>query len=217
MVQPAGGKDGAAALNGARDRAFDETIVSLVAPGSRVIDLGCGTGDLLAKLKKSKGIRDVGVESSGPAAAACIARGLNVLQGRMEEEVRSFGPASFDVAILNQVLTLVRDPLGLLEEGLRAARRVIVTFPNFTHWRVRIQLLRHGCLPVTPSLPYQWHDTPHVRYVSVDDFRRTCGERGWRITREEFMHQSHGGSYRTVGALPALRASLALFQLGKES
>lgn len=213
MTESAGESAGVSFAEDGRDRAFDSDIVGLISLGSRVIDLGCGDGDLLARLREEKSVRDTGVESSGRAAAACIARGLNVVQGRMEEEVRTWSDSSFDTAVLNQVITLVPDPLGLLGEALRIARKVIITFPNFTHWRVRLQLFKSGCLPVTPSLPYEWHNSPHVRYVSVEDFRRACRERRWRILEERFLHRHPDGTHRRVKSLPGLRASLALFHL----
>jgi methionine biosynthesis protein MetW len=203
-------------LTSSRDRAFDDTIAAIVGRGARVLDLGSGGGELLSRLRTEKGIREQGLETDGEAVAQCISRGLTVAQGDIEEDLPSFRDASFDLAIADQVLPLVRNPVKVIEESLRVARQIVVTFPNFSSWAVRFQVFFRGTLPMTPSLPYQWHETPHIRYFTVADFRSTCRERGWRVLSEFHLASRGEAGYREVRFLRNLRASLSLFHLGTQ-
>lgn len=199
-----------------RDRALDDEIARLVCPGDTLLDLGCGPGDLLLRLKEEKSIQEHGIEIDGPAVAEAIARGLSVVEGDLEEGLSFPGDSSYDLVIINHVLPLVRDPLGLVSSALRVGKKVIVTFPNFAYWRVRLQVFLTGRLPVTQELPYAWYDTPHIRLFTVADFRTQCRERGWRVLEERFVSSNaNGRSYRT-GWAPNLRSSLALFLLARE-
>jgi methionine biosynthesis protein MetW len=203
-------------LTHGRDRALDDEIVSLVRAGERVLDLGCGRGDLLLRLRMEKGINERGIERDGGAVAEAIARGLAVVEGELGEWVEDMPAGSYDLVVLNQVLPLMEDPVAVIEGALRVGRRVAVSYPNFAHWRIRMTLALGGRLPVNPSLPYQWYDTPNIRLVTVADFRRLCGERGWRVVREAFVSQQGPESAAPVRALPNLRASLALAVLEKQ-
>ena len=202
-------------LTRGRDRALDDAIVGLVSPGERVLDLGCGTGDLLLRLRMEKGISERGIERDGGAVAEAIARGLAVVEGELGEWVEDMPAGSYDLVVLNQVLPLMEDPVAVIEGALRVGRRVAVTYPNFAHWRIRLTLGLSGRLPVNPALPYQWYDTPNIRLVTVGDFRRLCRERGWRLVHEAFVAQQGVGRAVPVRALPNLRASLALAVLEK--
>lgn len=200
-------------LTNRRDRALDDAIVGLVRPGSRVLDLGCGRGDLLHLLRRERNIRDHGLEIDGDSVAECIARGLTVVQGDLEEGISSFAASAFDLVVVNQVLPLLPNPLGLIEQCLRVGARVAVTFPNFSHWKIRSQLFFTGKLPVTESLPYRWHETPHIRYLSIADFRETCREMGWEVECERFVRQNGTPAPAEIRIMANLRASLALFLL----
>ena len=162
-----------------------------------------------------KGIRERGIERDGDAVAEAIARGLAVVEGELGEWVGDLPAGSYDLVILNQVLPLMEDPVGVIEGALRVGRRVAVSYPNFAHWRIRLTLGLGGRLPVNPALPYEWYDTPNIRLVTVRDFRRLCARRGWRLVREAFAAQRGVDGSVSVRALPNLRASLALAVLEK--
>lgn len=198
-----------------RDRALDDQIVALVSAGERVLDLGCGRGDLLLRLQAERGIRERGIECDGRAVAEAIARGLAVVEGELGEWVGDLPSGSYDLVVLNQVLPLMEDPIGVIEGALRVGRRVAVSYPNFAHWRIRLTLGLGGRLPVNPALPYQWYDTPNIRLVTVADFRRLCAARGWRVTHEAFVSQHGADLAAPIRYLPNVRASLALAVLEK--
>ncbi len=202
-------------LTRGRDRALDDEIVALVSRGERVLDLGCGRGDLLLRLHMEKGIDERGIERDGGAVAEAIARGLAVVEGELGEWVDDLPAASYDLVVLNQVLPLMEDPVAVIQGALRVGKRVAVSYPNFAHWRIRLTLALGGRLPVNPALPYQWYNTPNIRLVTVSDFRRLCRERGWRVVREAFVSQLGVDRAAPVRALPNLRASLALAVLEK--
>mgnify|MGYP000458344692 CR=1 FL=1 len=160
-----------------------ETIVRLVEPGSRVLDLGCGEGQLLARLIAEKRVRGRGVDIQESMVRACIARGLSVFQGDLDEGLKQFADGCYDYVILNQTLQATRRPVLVLSEMLRVGRRAIVAFPNFGHLPVRLQLLLRGRMPVTAELPYQWYDTPNIHLCTRRDFVSYCRRCGIRIER----------------------------------
>ncbi len=201
-----------------RDRALDQAISRLVPHRASVLDLGCGNGDLLLRLKADRKVEERGVELDPDAVAECLSRGLSVIQADLEESLADLREDSFGVVILNQVLLATARPLYLLTESLRVGRRVLVSFPNFTYWRIRSQILFRGRLPVNPALPYQWYDTPNIRLVTVKDFRGLCREKNWSVFRELFVNLDRHDQPHYVRFWPNMRASLALFALerGKE-
>lgn len=182
-----------------------------IAPSTRLLDLGCGDGALLAHLAADKKVRGYGLEIDADNIAACIARGVNVIQADLDEGLSDFGDAAFDVVVMTQALQALQRPDAAVGEMLRVGRKVIVTFPNFGHWRVRWALVR-GRMPVTSSLPEQWFNTPNIHLCTVADFVALCRQRGWRISRRALLNQS-----RFSGALsrllPNLFAEVALFEL----
>ena len=200
-------------LTRVRDRALDMHIAAWVREGDRVLDLGCGEGDLLDRLKKDKSIREMGVEIEGHAVTEAIARGLSVVHDDLGDTLSCQDDYAFDVVILNQVITTIEDPVDILEQSLRVGHRVVVTFPNFAHWKNPFHIFLFGRLPVNPSLPYQWFDTPNIRLVTVKDFRDLCRDRSFRIEGEEFVAMEMDGRVRTIKVYPNMRASSALFLL----
>ena len=161
---------------GALAREDLRAIAALVRPGSRVLDIGCGEGDLLDLLAREKGVDGRGVEISPGGGSACLARGLAVVQGDADRDLDAYLTGAFDYVILSQTLQAVRRPRHVLGELLRIAERAIVSAPNFGHWRVRLDLLVHGRMPVTRALPEPWWATPNIHLCTLSDFARLCGE-----------------------------------------
>ncbi len=164
---------------------YDLTVIaSWIKPGARVLDLGCGHGDLLAWLKEHKQVQGTGIEQDKEKAAACIGRGLSVLQGDLKDEVQDYPDASFDVVILSQTLQQVYQPDVLLRSLSRIGKQVIVSFPNFSHYRIRLQILLKGEAPKNRQLPFSWYDTPNIRVITLADFRKFAKKVGYTIVKE---------------------------------
>ena len=194
---------------------FDlQVIASWIEPGSRVLDLGCGNGDLLAHLKTRKQVIGTGIEQAEEKVARCIERGLTVLQGDFRAEVGDYPPDRFDVVVLSQTLQQIQDPKELLLDLLRIGRRVIVSFPNFAHWSARLQILCTGRAPVNDQLPYEWYDTPNIRVITINDFNRFLRAIGVRTVRELAINTHHHASRGTVVRwLKNLRATYGIMML----
>ncbi|WP_282568490.1 methionine biosynthesis protein MetW [Bosea vaviloviae] len=149
-------------------------VAEMVAPGSRVLDVGCGDGQLLALLAETRGVDARGIELSREGVAGCVARGLSVIQGDADTDLAAYPDDSFDYVILSQTIQATRDPRLVLEQMLRIGRRAIISFPNFGHWRMRSQVFFLGRMPVTDSLPYSWWDTPNIHFCTIRDFVTLC-------------------------------------------
>ncbi|HUZ12767.1 MAG TPA: methionine biosynthesis protein MetW [Caulobacteraceae bacterium] len=163
------------------DREDFREIARLVRPGSRVLDVGCGEGDLLELLAREKGVDGRGLEISPEGVSACLARGLAVVQGDADSDLDYFPARAFDYAVLSQTLPQVRQPRHVLAELLRIAPRAVVSLPNFAHWRVRLSLLAGGRMPVTRALPSPWWATGNIHLCTLDDFTALCDELALRI------------------------------------
>ncbi len=196
---------------------FDlRVIASWIEPGSRVIGLGCGEGDLLDYLKGHKQVRETGIEIVEEKVVRCIEKGLSVIQGDINEEVHDYPAGAFDYVILSQTLQQVYDPLALIQSMLRIGKKAIVSFPNFGHWHVRMQVLLTGHAPLTPQLPYQWYDTPNIRILSIKDFQTFARKVGFRILKEVAINtDKEDKSGRIVKILPNMRATYGIFLISK--
>ncbi len=161
-----------------------QIIASWVEPGSRVLDLGCGTGVLLKYLMEHKGVTASGIERDEARVAECIGKGLSVLQGDINEEILDYPDSSYDYVILGQTLQQVYEPDQLIRSMMRVGKKGIVSFPNFSHWKIRRQLLLTGHAPVTKQLPYEWYNTPNIRVITLKDFRKFTREVGFTILKE---------------------------------
>jgi len=160
-----------------------DVIASFVPQGARVLDVGCGTGELLERLQAEKGVDGRGVEISQRNVNLCVARGLSVIQGDADRDLVFYPDKAFDVVVMSQTLQATRRPKPVLEDLLRIGSRVIVSIPNFGHWRVRLSLLLRGRMPVTRDLPYSWYDTPNIHFCTLRDFEALCAEVGATVER----------------------------------
>ena len=198
---------------------FDlQIIASWIEPGTKVLDLGCGEGDLLYFLKNHKQVDGTGIERAEAKVAQCIEKGLSVLQGDINEEVLDYPDNTFDFVIVSQTLQQVYEPDKLIKALLRIGKKGIVSFPNFSHWGVRLQLLRTGYAPITRQLPYEWYDTPNIRVITIKDFRKFSKEVGFKILKEVAINtNSHDRYGNIVSFLPNLRATYGIFLIGRSN
>lgn len=188
------------------DRRDLEVIADLVPPGSRVLDLGCGSGELLAHLQQHRGCTGYGIEIADANVLACVQRGVNVIQINLDDGLALFDDASFDVVLQLDTLQHLRNTAHMLRETARVGRIGIVSFPNFAHWPNRLRVAS-GRMPVTKALPYEWYDTPNIRVGTFADFEVLAGKTGLKVT-DAFGLQ--GG--RVLRRWPNLRANVAVFR-----
>ncbi|MDI4634836.1 methionine biosynthesis protein MetW [Pelomonas sp. V22] len=186
-----------------------EQIAALVPQGSRVLDLGCGTGELLAYLQKHRGCTGYGVELNDANLLECVKRGVNAIQLNLEEGLSIFEDQSFDVVLQLETLQHLRNTEAMLRETARVGRSGIVSFPNFAHWPNRLQVLL-GRMPVTRVLPYQWYDTPNIRVGTYADFEVLAGKCGLRVLDSFGIQEG-----RAVRTLPNLMSSMAVFKFDR--
>ncbi|HKX40265.1 MAG TPA: methionine biosynthesis protein MetW [Burkholderiaceae bacterium] len=192
------------------ERRAIELIAELVPHGSRVLDLGCGDGELLAHLRDARGCSGYGIEIADANVLACTRRGVDVIQLNLEEGLALFEDQSFDVVLQLDTLQHLRNTERMLRETARVGRIGIVSFPNFAHWPNRMRVAG-GRMPVTRTLPYQWYDTPNIRVGTYADFEVLARKDGLRIL-DSFGIQAG----RVVRAWPNLRASVAVFKFERE-
>ncbi len=183
-----------------------EVIADLVPAGSRVLDLGCGNGELLAHLQRHKGCSGYGIEFDDANLRACVQRGVNAIQLNLEDGLALFDDSSFDVVLQLDTLQHLRRTEHMLRETARVGRIGIVSFPNFAHWANRLHVLA-GRMPVTRALPYQWYDTPNIRVGTFADFEVLARKTGLAVT-DSFGLQAGA----VVRRWPNLRASMAVFK-----
>jgi methionine biosynthesis protein MetW len=186
-------------------------ICDWIKPGSRVLDLGCGDGALLAYLTQTREVHGYGLEIDPENLARCVDAGVNVIQADLDDGLEDFETNSFDYVLMTQALQALQRPDEALAEILRVGKTAIVTFPNFGHWRVR-SALALGRMPVTPSLPETWYNTPNIHLCTVADFEDLCRERGWSITNRRLLDRTHREGLR-IRLAPNLFSEIALYQL----
>ena len=168
-------------------RADLKILVDLVPPKSKVLDVGCGDGLLMAALRDTKNVDARGMELNARDVATAIARGLSVVQGDADTDLADYPDISFDYAILSQTLQTTKRPDLVLDHLVRIGRQAFVSFPNFGQWRIRFAHMFGGRMPVTEQLPDRWYDTPNIHHVTIDDFRSFLNERNIRIEGQWFL------------------------------
>ena len=193
----------------------DYDIILRVMPvGARVLDLGCGTGELMQRLVREKGATAQGVDIHQPSVTACISKGLSVFHGDIFEGLADLPDRSFDYVILSRTLQQVTDPIRVIREMLRVGKQAIVSFPNFAYWRIRLHLLLHGTLPITASLPYAWFNTPNIRLITIADFEDFCRKHGFALLQRVVLSIGTGANPREMRFFVDWRGELGLYVLG---
>jgi len=199
--------------NNTQGRIDYEIITDLIEPGSRVIDLGCGDGELLEMLVTKKRVTGQGIEIDEANISKCIARGLNVIHADLDEGLADYQNGAFDCVVLNQTLQVVTRPDYVVLEMVRVGQKAIVGFPNFAHLGVRLQLMFKGRMPKTDQLPFEWYNTPNIHLVTIRDFERFCQEKNLKIVTRIFIK---GHSSISPFFLPNLLAKSAIYVLQKQ-
>jgi len=187
-------------------------IGKIIEPRSKVLDLGCGEGELLAWLVENKSVVARGVEIEPARVRKAIARGLSAYQGDINEGLADYPDKAFDYVILSQTLQETRDPRRILNEMMRVGRRAIISFPNFGHWRVRLSMLMSGQAPKTRLFPYDWYDSPNIHFLTVRDFEDLAVKQGFRIERRYFV-----AGESQVSLFPNLTAEVAVYLVTQPS
>lgn len=187
-------------------------LLDWIPQGARVLDLGCGSAELLAYLMKHKQVQGVGLEMDPVSIIASIANGVDVIQADLNDInlVNMFGENAFDVVLTTQTLQSMQRPDYLIDSMLRVGQRAIVTFPNFGHWRNRLQLMSGGKMPVSENLPYQWYDTPNTHLCTFADFEQFCQDRNIYILEQRVLGNAWGAEW-----LPNLLGEVALYHIEK--
>ncbi len=186
-------------------------IAQQVPHGARVLDIGCGEGDLMDVLRRERNVDVRGLEIDPELVEKCVSRGLSVVQGDADHDLAGYPDASYDVAILSQTLQTAERPDYMLDQLLRVGRTAFVSFPNFAYWRMRFSLLFHGRMPVTRHLPVSWYETQNIHHVTVDDFRQLIADKGVTVEGSWFF----AGGREISGTNANWRAEHAVYQLSR--
>ncbi|MFH1394803.1 MAG: methionine biosynthesis protein MetW [Candidatus Omnitrophota bacterium] len=191
---------------------FDHSVIGdMIESGAKVLDLGCGDGDLLEYLVINKGVEGSGVEISEEAIYSCVEKGLSVSHGDIDSGLTEYPDKFFDYVIFYQTMQQVHKPKEAISEALRIGKKVIIGFPNFCHIKARLQMVFFGHVPVTASLPYSWYDTPNLHFLSIKDFQGFCDDQNIFVEKRVFLAKA-----RRIKIFPNMFALNAIFQISKK-
>ena len=191
-----------------------EVIAGWIKPGHRVLDLGCGDGTLLKHLIETRGVQGVGVEIDDANVLAAIKNGINVIQGSLERGLDEFADQAFDHVVLSRTLQTVRHTEGILREMLRVGREAVVSFPNFAYWK-NLRSVLDGRMPVSEDLPYQWYDSPNVRFFTLLDFEDLCTRMGLIIRERSVLDEAGNPVTNSENSEVNFLGSLAVYRLSR--
>jgi len=189
-----------------------DTLTTWIKPKARVLDLGCGDGNLLSQLKKSRDIQGYGLEINEDKIVECIKNGINVIEQNMDTGLENFKTQSFDVVLMTQALQAVHYPDKIIDEMLRIGKECIITFPNFAHWRCRFYLLAKGRMPVSKNLPYTWYNTPNIHLCTFKDFEALCNRKSLTILNRTVVDMNDRNSFASK-AMPNLFGETAIYHI----
>ena len=191
-----------------------ELVAKLIQPNSRVLDLGCGAGDLLQHLQLQKNVIGYGLDKDAGNIQLCLSRGVNVIEQDLDSGLGNFQDDAFDMVIMTDTIQAVHQPQLLLREMLRVGRECVVTFPNFGHWRCRLNLAATGKMPVSKHLPHRWYDTPNIHLCTFNDFEALCAELKMAILQRRVVDQRHN-EHSLINLAPNLLGSYGFYHLGR--
>lgn len=186
-----------------------QLIYDWIPAGSRVLDLGCGKGELLSALIREKNCSGYGVEIDTEGVLASMERGINVIQADLEQGLQDFDADSFDIIVLSQTIQAMQNTETILQDLTRVAKQAIVSFPNFGYWKNRLQIGLFGHMPVSERMPYQWYNTPNIHWCTLQDFDRLCAKNHIRVLERTVMTAG-----KRINILPNLLGSLAFYRVG---
>ncbi|HEX2950676.1 MAG TPA: methionine biosynthesis protein MetW [Armatimonadota bacterium] len=202
-------------ITGEGNRLDYDLIVQMVQPETRVLDLGCGTGELMERLVRERNVLARGVDLHQPSVSECISKGLSVYHGDIHDGLADLRDQSFDYVILSRTLQQVPDPEIVIREMLRVGKYAIVSFPNFAFWRIRLHLLLKATLPISPALPYAWYNTPNIRLITMGDFADFCTKHRFSILATAALDTDNDKHPRQIHHLISWRAEYGIFLLAK--